>query len=325
MFWFIPGEICCILLALTFNVHAAESVWHSDRIQFVPVHANHIGPVVTLGQDASADELHDAIAESCNISFPFELHLTGNIIASSRSLTNQALKGIPSIVSMARDLDEIYGPGFRIPLRMHRLIQSEQDFTVFASLARMFGGSRSNIHEFEWYRLVLRCLQSQSCDSKMICERFKKLFLCEGDTINLMALEAQYIRGHLDLSATPRAVKAINLKKNLLTRITGLNQLAGKQLKFLDIRRNPLEIDLKELQSTPQMTETESSPLKVLRVNYNQISQSLIGKYQTKKGTLCEELHQAAIKWIESSTLDAIVIGRRAKYIERTSVNRVDV
>ena len=152
---------CCILLTLTVDVHATDSAWYLEPIQFILVHdVNRIGPVITLRPGASANELHGAMAESYNISFPFELQLSGEIIASSRLLTNHTLGEIPSIVSMAKDLSEICGPGFRIPLKIRRLVVSDSDFGVFTSLAQMIGGAGSNIHMFKWYQFILNCMES---------------------------------------------------------------------------------------------------------------------------------------------------------------------
>ena len=303
-------QIFLILLTFTKVVHASESNRHLDQIHFVLVNGN--GPVVAMPANASVIELHGAIAESYNISFPFELHLFGETIVSPRSPTNQPLESIPRIISIAKDLDEIYGPGFRIPLKLHPLVPSEEDFTAFASLAQMFGGSDSNIHEFEWYRFVRQCLESRSCLIQDLCDnQFGKFFCRKGQLITII-LSKQKIKGHLDLSAIPHTVTKILMERNLLTQIIGLDRLAGTKLRYLDIRQNPLKIDLNLLHSASQ--SSESSPLKTIKVSFNQISQSLIGKSCKH---ICDEVYQAATAWIESSSLESIVIGRHARYIRR--------
>ena len=264
-------QVCCILLLSEHTVDGLDTTRKS--INFVISNRNECA--VTLSPDASVFGLHGAISQSYNVSFPFELQLFGETIVSSRLLTNQLLREIPSIAAINNDLVDIWGSGFRIPLKLIP-IALEHDMAVYASLAQMFGGPDSNIHEFEWHQFVLHCLESRACELKMFCARFEKLFICEDDTIKLMTLEAQKIKGHLDLSAIPWTVRKIKLKRNSLTKIIGLDQLAGKELTCLDIRQNPLEIDLNLLQSASQMTE--SSPLKIIQVKICQISRCLVGK-----------------------------------------------
>ena len=165
---------CCVLLEAMNGIRATEYVLHSQPMQFVL--ANRIGPVVTLRPDVSVTGLHGAVAESYNVSSPFELQLFGETIVSSRSLTDQPLEEIPRIVSIAQDLNEVYGPRFRVPLRMHRLLASDSDIATYASLARMFGGPDSNIHEFEWYRFILNCVESRSCSIQELPKRFRHQF-----------------------------------------------------------------------------------------------------------------------------------------------------
>ena len=323
-------QVCCILLLCNGNVHATESNRVLEAIHFVVINGN--GSAVTLGPGASVSELQSAIAVSYNVSFPFELRLFGETIVSSlvssRSSTNQLLRGIPSIVSIVNDLDEIWGPGFRIPLKMYPVTALEHDSAVYASLVQMFGGPDSNIYEFEWYQFVLHCLETRSCLIQDVCgPRFEKRFLCEYGKIKVISLESQFIRGHLNLSAIPRTVRIINLRKNALTTILGLDQLAGKELMWLDVRQNPLEIDLKMLQSTPQ--RLESSPLKVIQINHPQIMRSLIGehcKYPRKQcARFYEKVYEAAIRWIETSTLDSIVFGRSGHFVKRQKRGRMSV
>ena len=310
MAWRMLCQMYCVFLMLTGEVHATEHVRHLQPIQFVVV--NHNGPAVTLSPGASVTELHGAIAESHNVSFPFELHLSRETIVSSQSLTNQSLSDIHSIVAIAKDLADLHGPGFRIPLKLHRVVPLDEDFTTFASLARMFGAPHSNIHEFEWYQFVIHSLESRSCDLELFCARFKKLFFCADGKIWLIHLEGQRIRGHVDLAATPRTVRKIKLRGNMLTKIMGLDQSVGKELRTLDIRANPVEIDLNLLESTP---------LKIIQVKICQIGRCLVGKrcwtYEDSEA-FTQAVLLAAIQWVESSTLDVMIIGgKRVKRIER--------
>ena len=314
-------QVCCVLMTVTDKIQESESTLHLEPIQFAISNRN--WSAVTLGLDASVTQLHHVIAESYNVSFPFELQLSGETIVSPQSLTNRSLADIPSIVSIAKDLDDFYGSGFRIPLQIHPMTResstTDSEMTALASLAQMFGGNDTNIHQFEWYRFVLHCLESRACGSEMLCQRFGKLFFCEDSAIQMINLKTQPIRGHLDLAAIPRTVNTINLQRNLLTKIIGFDQLAGKELMSLDIRKNPLEIDLNQLRSTSR--SSGSYPLKTLQVNFNQISQSLIGKYyeptDPQSSLLASKVYQAARGWIESSTLNTIVIGWHPRPIQR--------
>ena len=48
--------------------------------------------------------------------------INGTINESINSSTNQSLKDIPKIASTVQELHGIWGPGFQIPLKMHRII-----------------------------------------------------------------------------------------------------------------------------------------------------------------------------------------------------------
>ena len=55
----------------------------------------------------------------------------------------------------------------------------------------------------------------------------------------------------VNLIFLPPTVIQLNLERNLLTAVLGLDKLAGKRLRTLNIRKNPLEIDLKPLVRSP--------------------------------------------------------------------------
>ena len=126
-----------------------------------------------------------------------------------------------------------------------------------------------------------------------------------------IVLRRQQIKGHLELSFTPRTVRKVHLKGNVLTKINGLDRLAGKWLMWLDIRGNSSEIDLRLIEASPQ--DPNDNPLKVLRVNLCQISRSLLGKQYEFTDAFTDRVHQATSRWIDISVLDLIVIGHRAK------------
>ena len=127
-------------------------------------------------------------------------------------------------------------------------------------------------------------------------------------------IQMSAIEGHLDLSAIPQTVKKVLVVRNRLTSISGLDQLSCKDLSFLDIRGNPLQI---ELDSLLRSSQTTVSPLKFFQVSANQISRNLVGKEMPKRenwkqeSTILRELSQALLRWIESSSLDCIVVGQK--------------
>ena len=304
-------RVCCILLTVMDKIRETKSFHHLQPIQFVL--ANRNGPAVAMRSDAAITELRGAMAESYNVSFPFELQLSGETIVSSRSLSNQSLDNISSIISIAKDLNEIYGPGFMIPLRLHRLLALDSDIGTYTSLSRMFGGPDSNIQDFEWYQFILKCVESRSCPIQDLSDRFEHHFNCENGKLTVINLRRQHIKGSLDLSSIPWTVRKIYLKGNALTKLNGLDQLAGKELRSLDIRANPLEIDLKFFDAS--LLGANHNPLKVLHVNMFQISWSLIRTETKQHREEClrflNEVCKAAAIWIESTTLDLIVIGGR--------------
>ena len=177
----------------------------------------------------------------------------------------------------------------------------------------MFGGPDSNIHEFEWYRFILKCVESRSCSIQELPRRFRHHFNCENGEITVINFRRHRIKGHFDLSAIPETVINIYLKGNALTKLNGLDQLAGKELRSLDVRANPLEIDLSLLEASSNIPD--DNPLQILHVNTCQISWSLLGREnkQNREDSLRfrNEVCQVAAQWIESSTLDLIVIGSR--------------
>ena len=318
---FVLWKVCCFTLMLVDVVLAIESIRYLEPIHFVVGNHNGSGQFeVVLPSDASVTELYRAMAESRNVTFPFELHLFGETIASARWLNEQPLLEIPGIASIVKDMNEIWGSGFRIFLRMHRIIPSDSDFSVYASLAQMFGGPDFNIYKQDWYQFVLYCLESRSCLIQDLCDRsrFGHIFYCdERGELTGINLRGKRIEGHLDLSATPRTIWKILMERTSLAEIIGLDRLAGKSLTCLDVRENHrLRVDLRAFM-------VDDNPLKILRVNPCQISRSLVGMEWTHNPRtrvaeiFYDEVYQAAIRWMESSSLDLLVIGFNRPHIQR--------
>ena len=88
------------------------------------------------------------------------MQILGETIPSSE----QPLNSFPSIVKTANELYDVWGPGYSIPVKVHRidpvLEHNNVDSEVYASIFRMFGGPESNIYRYEWNKFVVQCLQS---------------------------------------------------------------------------------------------------------------------------------------------------------------------
>lgn len=275
--------------------------------------ANWNGCSFALPSTASTMELHKTAAESCDVSFPFAIELsTGEVIASS----NQSISEHPDIVTVAKILGDIWdGASFRIPLNMYPLSKSESDLSVFKSLVRVFGGPGSNVHTFAWYQWILQCIYIESCSVLELCDRFRNFFGCSNDgKLTGIYLKAEKMKTFLDLSALPASVELFTAARYSLTEIKGLDKLSGKQLRCLDVRRNPgLQIDLEPLtRSSPRST---GNPLRFLCADGVQISRSLIGDdFQSENPKRQDKhnkgLHRLAEKWVKTSVLNRLVMGR---------------
>lgn len=174
-----------------------------------------------IPSSASVRDLHIMVIKACKLSLsiarsPIEIVLPGDFVISTlTSPSNTTIGEIEGLRSVANELRTIWGPGFRIPIRV-RFIASEEDLAVYASLIRMFGGSKSNIHEFQWYHFASRCVETGSCIVQDICDWFKKFFHCEHGDLVVITLSHQHITGYVDLTATPRTVERLFLERNVI-------------------------------------------------------------------------------------------------------------
>lgn len=286
-----------------------------DKIHFVIT--NRDGCSIALPPTAYDVHLYQSVATLCNVSSHFGIELLGETIVSPQLFQNRAIAYIPKIALIANDLYQIWGDGFRIPLYIHYLNISKDDIAVYASLSRMFGGPRPNVHEFDWYQFIQKCAESELCAVKDLCDRFQKKFAC-GDTGELRVIHIhQKLTGSFDLSFLPMTVVAVMIDRNAFTRICGLDQLAGKRLVNLEIQGSPLDIDLAPLtRSSPQSV---GNPLRYIRVAARQISQTLLGingdavptrnpRWGKRFGMV---VHKAALEWFPSSILAFMTVGHR--------------
>lgn len=205
----------------------------SIPIDFVVINHNHRG--FTIPSTASMANLYKHVAKTCNISYRFDVLLSRESIVSSLSLSDQSISQNPSITSMKKELSDIYGDLFRIPLKVRRTFPSNTDIEVYASLVEMLKRC-SNLVPRDWHRFVLECAESRSCFTQDLCDQFNTLFHCESGELVTINLQGQHCNGPVDLSKIPSTVHNIHMGKNAFINIDELHRIRGTQLKYLDNR-----------------------------------------------------------------------------------------
>ena len=277
-----------------------------EAIRFVLT--NHGGLSFALPPSTPTTHLRATISELCDLTLPFEVQLFGKTIVSPQMSMNQTIAEIPNIMSIANDLNQIWGDGFRIPLTVH---SRGEDVAIYHSLTQIFGGLGSNVHDFEWYQFILQCTRSESCTMQDLCDRFHTQFYC-GDG-KLIYIKLHYrITGILDLNHVPDTITTLILDHNWFSEIIGLDRLMGKQLRLLDVRGSPLNFDLRPL--VKSSSRSIGNPLRFVRVSPNQISWHLLGIRQEiypETRAIYMEIRRAAAQWFYSSILTSMTLGRR--------------
>lgn len=267
----------------------------------------------SLHSTATLFDLQQVIESQCGLHDPFEIQLLGQrICVSSQPATasNQIIAAHPGIVSTWLNLAELWGPTshFRIPLKVLPFFLN-QDTAVYVSLRDMFIGDKSNVHEFEWYQYIQQCAGSTSCSIQNLCDRFHEHFRCKDKALREIKLDRQKLKGIIDLSALPSTVTKLNVERNSLTEIIGLERLNGKKLQTLKIRKNALEIDLEPLIRSPLSVD---NPLRTMWIMAPQISRSLHVDPGFDEGDVSyirDNVLCAAKEWINFSVLDRITMG----------------
>lgn len=292
-----------------------DAIISSEPIQFV----------ISLNKDeefsfsASLSEtlqdLHRVVAVECGVWGPFEISLLGETIVSSQPLANQTISETPIITSMWSTLTQVWGGalGFRIPLKIKRLVSV--DAGIYVSLSRLFG-PESNVFNLTWYRFIHHCAESKWCFIQELCDLFGNHFKCNDGKLIEIKLDQQRMNGSIDLAALPPTVTHLNVERNSLTDIYGLDQLTRKRLETLKIRKNPLlEIDLQPL---VRSSSSRGNPLRLMWVCAYQINRyfSQTPEYQDQQQSQpALRQHQlvaeAAKTWIHESVLFRIMIGWR--------------
>lgn len=273
--------------------------------------ADYGGRTITVPSSAPVRHLYGKIAQKYNISDSFKIKILGETIVPSNTVINH----IPVIASMKNHLQDIWGDGFRIPITVHPIITSPQHMTAFGMLSELFTGLKDNMHDCEWCKFILQCADSGSCTIQDLCDRFREHFLCDDDGQLISIKMNQKLTGTIDLNFLPHTVSTMIMARNSFTKITGLDQLTGKQLRYLDVRGSPLEFDLEPL--TNQSSRSIGNPLRYIRVNIYQIRWSLLGihpsncpKNNHRDQESAMTVHRGALRWFPSSILECMTLGR---------------
>lgn len=308
-----------------------DDITSVPAIHFVITKSRLVECAFSLPPNATLIVLRRAVALQCSFQYPFQIQLLGETIVSSQFSDIETIAKNPIIKSAWDILSDLWKVpvGFRIPLKVRVL--SAQDIAMYSSLHQMFGGLESNVHEVEWFKFIRQCNRSKSCFEQDLCDRFQHHFRCGDGELKWIGLDRQQLKGTIDLSFLPSTVTKVDLKRNLLTEIYGLDRLAGKQLGCLSVIKNPLEIDLQQL---IRSDSSQDNPLRFIVVGANQISRSLFRSDEDLRfdesqrcddgdtaDTYGQRVHRAAERWINSSFLEKISVGWKNNRIVRQELN----
>lgn len=291
-------------------VHSVDSIQSEEIINFVIFAQNKKSCSFALPATATLVDLKHIVTVKCGIQYPFEIQLLGETLVSSKPSANQMIGENSHIQSTRKMLMEMWNDpvGFQFPIKVKKIqvVPSKKDYEIYFSFFHLFGGPTANADKFEWYRFVRQCVESQSCFVQDLCDRFRRHFICEDGQLTEIRLIHQKLRGIIDLSSLPPTVTKLNVGRNFLTEMIGLDSLSGKRLQVLIIRKNPLEIDLQPL---VRSAVSADNPLRVLWVMASQVSRYYYPEVQERIRNFASSVHRAAQNWIDSSILDRLLIG----------------
>ena len=254
------------------NVASASS--NTVPIKFVVT--NYKNSSFMLYSGASLQKLYTETARSCNIPYgvPIEIHSGSSLgeVIVSPSMTTQIKRGCilkhPSILSMMETLRECWGEDsqFAIPIRVYPLKAPEEDIATYDALKRMFYGLNADLYDLQ---IIKNCVERKCYTLKCLGELTEQRFCCLSGKLTTINLSNQDLRGELNLSILPGSVELVRVDKNLLTNCIGLDKLAGKQLKSLDMRGNPCKIELQSLERSS--TGSKDNPMRAMKVDAAQV------------------------------------------------------
>ena len=187
-------------------------------------------------------------------------------------------------------------------------LEQTVDHKVFQSLFEMMRGVQSsNSFTIGWLQFVKECAESGKCTVADLCQKYKGCFRPDKDgQLHSIHIPDQKLTGTLKLSKIPHSVKHLNLFQNELSDIGEWKDLEGKALEYLNVDRNPLVLNLKDL----SRCNRDILSLRVLVVKRTQIAEYL---------QISESLRWSPIvsEWVMQSSLDQIIViaSNRPKHI----------
>lgn len=195
--------------------------------------------------------------------------------------------------------------------------EDERVFHSLLQLLRSLNPHRSQ-HLDNALLFIMDSIQRHSCSILHLHERFKTVFFGNDSRIIMISLKSQHLKGNFDLSLIPHTVQRLHLERNLFTSISGLDKLAGKNLNYLNLLANPLDLNLSSLLRVSP--GSIGNPLKYLHVNAHQICLSLAGvkcnrsnPCSVRMKSLTEVVREPAKQWINNSILKRISVGNHKK------------
>lgn len=311
--------IASIVLVGSRLVYSTNDIQSMELIHFVIIKSKLMECCFSLPPTATLIDLRKAVALQSGFQYPFRIQSLGETIVPSQLSYQEMIAENRCIKSSWNILSDVWKGtvGFRIPLKVRAPL--EQDIAVYLSLSQMCGGTYSNVHQFGWYRFIQQCVQSELCLVQDLCDQFKDQFIChdgELKEIRLRSLNKQKLKGEIDLSFLPSTVTKLDVQRNLLTGIYGLDRLAGKRLVDLKVIKNFMEIDLQPL---VRSESSHDNPIRFICVSAHQIARSLL-ESEAAFGDFGPRVHRAAENWIKSSILDRLTVitgSKQCLHIER--------
>ena len=310
-------HLFALILLVNNLVHTARGIDSVESIHFVITKSKFMECCFALPPTATLVDLQKEVSSQCDVQYPFEIQLFGKPIVSVGLLNTEMIAQNPCIKSAWNMLSDFWNItiGLRIPLKIRA--PSDQGSAVYVSLLQMFGGLEANAHELDWFQFIHECAQSTLCSIQDLCDLFKG-FSCRDGELNWIGLNGLRLEGTIDLFFLPSTVTKLEVKRNLLTEIRGLDRLGGKQLKSLRVEKNPLEINVQQLVRSDSSPEI---PLRCIYVSACQIARSL--KVVPENALwFGQRVKQAVDQWLTKSCLDQVCIGSNKSWRRTRCIHR---
>ena len=305
--------IMLMVLSWTSSTYGIECV---KEINFVISKSKDEECSIPLPPTATVMDLKREIAVQCDFQYPVQIGLLGETIVPSQLSWTETIAENPTIRSTWNLLADFWNvtSGFRIPLKIQAPL--EEDTALYTSLLQMFGEVGANDDDHEWYRFIQQCSRHNTCSVQDLCDRYYRQFTCREGNLKSILLSRQRLIGTLDVSYVPRTVTKLDVSRNYLTMIHGVDRLAGKHLATLILMKNQLEFNLRPF-ARYDTDLSKENPLRCIGVSASQLAAFLLQDDNKDDADLGQRVSRAAQNWIDSSILDDIILGPRHFRISR--------